>query len=256
VLGAASCIGSVKQIILSVKENEHGASTRGTLHGLAVRVSDPLTGRWAALRLAGAREPEDTTMADDELQDVVEKVGRRLREARVERRLTLAQVAASAGVTRAFVSQVELGQTSASVSNMYRIASALGLDLSTLFEPPLFEPLRSRLVRVDEGKASFYGGRDVAYYRLTPEDERRVELIETRATPGGSPDEELYRREGEVAVAHVKQGSLEIRFESETVLMNKGDTLTYDPTVPHTWRNPSAHGDLVVLFVHLPGGMF
>ncbi len=195
-------------------------------------------------------------MADDELQDVVAKIGQRLREARLERHLTLSQVATSAGVTRAFVSQVELGQTSASVSNMYRISSALGLDLGTLFEPPLFEPLQSRLVRVDERKAAFYGGSDVAYHRLTPEDERRVELIETRAKPGGSPDEELYAREGDVAIAHVKQGSLEIRFESETVVLDEGDTLTYDPTVSHTWRNPSRRDDLIVLFVHLPGGMF
>ena len=59
-----------------------------------------------------------------------------------------------------------------------------------------------------------------------------------------------------MAIAHVKQGSLEMRFESETLLLDAGDTLTYDPTVPHTWRNPSSRDDVVVLFVHLPGGLF
>ncbi len=110
-------------------------------------------------------------MAEDELSDVLARIGQRLRGAHLEGQLTLAQVAASAGVTRAFLSQVERGQSSASVSSMYRISSALGLDLTTLFEPPLFEPLSSRLVRVDARKAAFYGGAEVTYYRLTPEPE-------------------------------------------------------------------------------------
>lgn len=193
---------------------------------------------------------------DDELRDVLTKVGQRVREVRIERHLTLAQVAAKAGVTRAFVSQVERGQTAASVSNMYRISAAIGLDLGTLFEPPLFEPLHSRLIRADERKPSFYGGSAIAYYKLTPQDEGRVELIEAHAAPGGSPDEALYARQGEVAIAHVKQGRLEFHFEGQTTVLNEGDTLTYDPTVPHTWRNSSQSMDAVVLFAHMPGGMF
>jgi mannose-6-phosphate isomerase-like protein (cupin superfamily) len=54
----------------------------------------------------------------------------------------------------------------------------------------------------------------------------------------------------------VKRGSLEIRFEDETVVLGEGDTLTFDPTAPHTWRNPSLDDGTVVLFVDVPGRMF
>ena len=187
----------------------------------------------------------------DEVQEVVQRIGRRLRGARGERGLTLQQVAEASGLTRAFISQLERGETSASVSSLYRICSALGVELQELFEPP-----QSSLVRASERKASFLGGTGVVDYLLTPESERRAELIETQIDPGGAADDELFTRPGDLVIAHVRSGNLEIRFENETVTLAEGDTLTFDPTAPHTWRNPSAQTKAVVLFVDLPAGLF
>jgi transcriptional regulator with XRE-family HTH domain len=190
-------------------------------------------------------------VSEDEVRDLIVRIGQGLREARQERNLSLAQVAASAGVTRAFISQLERGRTTASVSNLYRICAALGIDLRTLLTPT-----RSRLVRVQDRKPSFFGGSDLVDYLLTPESERRVELIEVDVKPGGCADEELYVREGDLVITHVKRGSLEVRLEGETIMLNEGDTLTYDPRVPHTWRNPSRADETVVLFVDMPARMF
>jgi transcriptional regulator with XRE-family HTH domain len=187
----------------------------------------------------------------DEVQEVVDRIGRRLRGIRTERGMTLAQVATASGLTRAFISQLERGETSASVSSLYRICGALGVELRDLFEPP-----QTSLVRASERRASFLGGTGVVDYLLTPDSERRAELIETHLEPGGTADEELFTRPGDLVIAHVRHGKLEIRTESETITLDEGDTLTFDPNVPHTWRNPSRRARTVVLFVDLPAGLF
>lgn len=190
-------------------------------------------------------------MTGDEVQEVVDRIGKRLRGIRAERGLTLQQVAAASGLTRAFLSQLERGETSASVSSLYRICAALGVGLQDLFEPP-----QSSLVRASERRASFLGGTGVVDYLLTPESERRAELIETHLEPGGTADEELFIRPGDLVIAHVRHGKLEVRLDAELIALGEGDTLTFDPTVPHTWRNPSKRAKAVVLFVDLPGGLF
>lgn len=187
----------------------------------------------------------------EETQEVVDRIGKRLRGIRAERSMTLAQVAAASGLTRAFISQLERGETSASVSSLYRICAALGIELHDLFELP-----QSSLMRAAERRASFLGGTGVVDYLLTPDSERRAELIETHLEPGGSADEELFTRPGDLVIAHVRHGKLEIRLGKETITLGEGDTLTFDPTVPHTWRNPSRRAKAVVLFVDLPGGLF
>jgi transcriptional regulator with XRE-family HTH domain len=187
----------------------------------------------------------------DEVQEVVDRIGKRLRGIRAERGLTLQQIAAASGLTRAFISQLERGETSASVSSLYRICAALGVELQDLFEPP-----QSSLVRASERRASFLGGTGVVDYLLTPESERRAELIETHLEPGGTADEELFTRPGDLVIAHVRHGKLEVRLDAELITLGEGDTLTFDPTVPHTWCNPSKRARAVVLFVNLPGGLF
>jgi len=51
-----------------------------------------------------------------------------LREVRLARGLTLAQVAGRAGMTMAHLSRVERGEKQLSVGALHRVAGALGLD--------------------------------------------------------------------------------------------------------------------------------
>jgi transcriptional regulator with XRE-family HTH domain len=142
----------------------------------------------------------------DEAHEVVMSIGRRLRGARQERGLTLRQVAKSSGLTAAFISQLERGDTSASVSSLVKIAAALGIDVTSLFEKP-----SSTLVRRGERVPAMLGGEGVVDYVLTPKDEKRAQVIETHLDPGGCADKELYTRGGELLICVVQSGTLEMR---------------------------------------------
>ncbi|MDR3004894.1 MAG: XRE family transcriptional regulator [Acidovorax sp.] len=63
-------------------------------------------------------------------------VPRRLREERMQRGLTLEQLAALAGVSRAMISKIERGQSSPTAVLLSRLADAMGLSLSALMSEP------------------------------------------------------------------------------------------------------------------------
>jgi DNA-binding NtrC family response regulator len=61
-------------------------------------------------------------------------VGARIRSIRQERTMTLRQLAKRTVVSVSLLSQIELGKSSASISTMRKIAAALGVPLSHIFD--------------------------------------------------------------------------------------------------------------------------
>lgn len=174
-------------------------------------------------------------------------VGRRLRSLRRQRGLSLEQVARRAQLTRGFLSNFERGGTSASIGSLYRISEALGVDVAALFEPS-----GADLSRHGDREPSFFGGEGVTDYVVTPSAERRVQVCETHVAPQGTPDKELYAHEGDVSTLYMLSGQLEVRFPEDTVTLQPGDALTFSPTHPHTWRNPSTTDEALIICVMVP----
>ena len=70
------------------------------------------------------RDPEENLLAS---------VGTKVRAKRKEQELTLKQVARRTGLSVSLLSQIERAESAASVSSLYKIASALGSNLEELF---------------------------------------------------------------------------------------------------------------------------
>src|SRR6185312_15699942 len=71
-------------------------------------------------------------------------LGRAIRALRRERGMTLVQVAAAAGLSQPFLSQLELGRSRPSMRSLYRIAAALDTTQQALLglaEPAVTVPL-------------------------------------------------------------------------------------------------------------------
>ena len=93
---------------------------------------------------------------------------------------------------------------------------------------------------------------DAEHLLLSSRDERRFHVTESHIPPGGSAGEEQYTLPADVELVYVLSGSLELRVGDEVHELEQGDTLTYSPRDPHTWRNPSATDEAIVLWTALP----
>ena len=176
------------------------------------------------------------------------RIGPRLRARRLERGLTISEVAADAGLTAGFISQLERDLTSASLSSLYRICAVLELRVGDLID----DVPSGRLIRRDEQARCSLAMGDAEHLLLSSGDERRFHVTESHIPPGGSAGEELYTLPADVELVYVLSGSLELRVGEETHELEQGDTLTYSPRDPHSWRNPSETDEAVVLWTALP----
>jgi transcriptional regulator with XRE-family HTH domain len=192
----------------------------------------------------------NATRPHDDERWPVRVVGRHLRDVRLKSKLTLEAVALAAGVTKSFVSAVERGETSPSIGSLYRICDALGISMASLFE--LVGRESSNVVRRADVTGTFFGGEGVVNYVLSPRSERRAQIIETRIAPGGSPGTEPWSHPGELVVATVLSGSLEVRLGDRLTTLGAGDTIAYPPSEPHSWRNPDDELAAVVMFFQIP----
>src|SRR5204862_16489 len=108
---------------------------------------------------------------------------------RRSRRCTLRTVATRSGLSESFLSQVERGQSSASIASLRRIADALGVSIADLFEVDAMPG--PRVLRRDERPALAFGvlGRKLL---LTPRPLQSLEVFVGELEVGGSTGHQPY----------------------------------------------------------------
>ena len=176
-------------------------------------------------------------------------IGVRLRAARHARRLSVDEGATAAGVTKGFLSRLERDRANASVAVLVRVCGVLDLAVGSLFEPaPAGEVLR----RADYPPIGS-GGDGLREFLLTPRGEQRLAAVLSEVEPGGGGGEEPCALPADVEFSLVLSGTIELTFagDSERVVLSPGDTFTFDPREPHTFRAGPRGGR--VLWVISPG---
>ena len=87
-----------------------------------------------ALRSVIQRAIRDKGLMIDAEERVNQVLGAKIRLLRKERSLTLKQLANKTALSVSLISQIELGKSAASVSTLRKLATALGVTMSSLFE--------------------------------------------------------------------------------------------------------------------------
>ena len=93
---------------------------------------------------------------------------------------------------------------------------------------------------------------DAEHLLLSSREERRFHVTESHIPPGGSAGDELYTLPPTSSSSTSSAARSSSGVGDETHLLEEGDTLTYSPRDPHTWRNPSDSDEAVVLWTALP----
>ena len=174
-------------------------------------------------------------------------VGRRLREIRRARRLTLREVSARAGISESFLSQLERGRSGATIASLQRIASALELEVSDLFSP---DGARPRVLRRGDRQQLAFGSL-ARKALLTPKPFESLEVVAAEFEPGGTTGDEAYRHGDSEELFIVVSGTVELQLGEEMVSLGPGDCAHYRSSTPHRVSNPGAD-PAEVLYVICP----
>jgi DNA-binding transcriptional MerR regulator len=177
--------------------------------------------------------------------DAPQLPGQRFRRLRMRRKLSLAQVARATSVSVGFLSALERGQMSCSISTLRRIARFYKTNIISLFET---NGEGQHLVRPSQRKI------------LETSPNVRMELLAWgntamephlfRVKPGGGSGES-YSHEGEEFL-HVLRGEFELWLHNEgRFRLKAGDSLYFESSTPHRWKNPG-RAEAWILWVNTP----
>ena len=175
-------------------------------------------------------------------------LGARIRALRLARGETLRQLAAQAGVTESFLSQVERGVASPSIASVQRIARALGTSIAELFAT---DDRAGIVVRAADRRRVVYQGLGAIDEFLTRATDGRLQVIMSTIQPGGGTGDEAYTHDSDEEVVVVLEGVLDLWVGPEHYRLETGDAVTHSSRVPHRNTNPGP-GVARVLFCITP----
>jgi DNA-binding transcriptional MerR regulator/quercetin dioxygenase-like cupin family protein len=174
----------------------------------------------------------------------VKQLGTRLRQLRVKRSASLAEVAKAAGISVGFLSAVERSQMSASVGTLRKLARFYKTNILEFFGGA---ESNGRLVRPKQRKI-LQAGPGVSMELLAWGNTVMEPHLFRIAPKAGSG--ESYAHEGEEFL-HVLQGELHISLEGTEHRLKPGDSFYFDSVTQHEWSNPGRK-ETWVLWVNTP----
>ena len=149
---------------------------------------------------------------------------------------TLEQLAASSGVSRSMLSQVERGAANPTLAVAFRIAKAFDVSLADLVEGAMSRP-KLEIIRADDETAIFRDDEKCRIRTLSPLNlEKDVEFYEVQLFPGQSLESAAHFS-GTREFLTVQKGTICVTSGEETATLRKGDSVQYSADVNHSIKN-------------------
>jgi len=175
-------------------------------------------------------------------------LGERLKRLRSERHLSQRDLALLAGISTNSVSLIERDEISPSVSTLQSLAGALKIKVSYFFDDDYTGNIL--LVKAEdrptitgnglliEGVGKRLKGQEVEPFRV---------VLDPHAMSG----ERQVVHPGQEFVC-CQEGKVEYLIDGQTYVVEKGDFLIFEASLPHIWRNPFEEKAVFVLVIQTP----
>ena len=200
--------------------------------------------------------PTEQTPDRDIQQDVdALRLGTKIRNLRQRRNLTLQSVSDLSGLSKSLLSQIENENTVPPIATLVRIAKALGVTIGYFFKESQPDKLisfvpkdqRYRPLGLPHNRTDNLGYRYQALSRPIPN--QHMEPFWVEFHPRSSDETTFYQHIGEEFL-FVQEGRLEFQGAGQTLIMEPGDSLYFDASIPHAARslNNQKAGAIAVIY--------
>jgi len=162
------------------------------------------------------------------------QLGSTLQKARKDQSLTVGELSRRAKVSAGLISQLERGRGNPSFLTLSRLAEALRVPLGHFLQGATSPS--GMVVRKEQRKKLVLPEDHLVYELLTPNLNGSLEVLRTQVPAGWNNREQPFEHVGEECV-HLLSGRLQVTVGEELFGLDEGDSITYDPSVPHWWSN-------------------
>ena len=186
----------------------------------------------------------------------MDNIGPLVRRHRRHYRITLKEMAEKTGLSISFLSEIERGVAKPSMASLRKVAQALGISLLSFSDIEDIPEARHRqvlypreeiremgyvtkvnVVRSGQRKKLGYPDRPGFYELLTPDLNRRLEVLFVKIEPGfETGPEPIIDPPGEKFI-YVLKGLYQMIINGETHVLNAGDSIYYPADSPLYFKN-------------------
>jgi transcriptional regulator with XRE-family HTH domain len=176
-----------------------------------------------------------SSAAETEPESMAPRVGANLRRLRSRRGLSLERLAGQSGVSRAMLSQIELGKSVPTINSLWKIARALEVTFAALISPGVDRtPV---ILKGSTGRLLTNAERTFSSRALFPfGSRRRTEFYELRIT-AGCEESSRPHLPGTVENLVVAVGEILIGVDGTTFHLDAGDAIFFNAESTHSYRN-------------------
>jgi transcriptional regulator with XRE-family HTH domain len=207
----------------------------------------------AGVAAIGRGPRDDGGSAADDLHHIVSSIGPKLRELRLQQRLSMQQLAERADVSAAAIHKIERSGMVPTITTLLKLAGALDRPVSYFVEedaeesgPVVFTPAKARNSVYTSHRGIDLSGISGPYGRFFVAG--AVATVDPGADSGPNPME----HPGEELV-FVLDGTLEFMVEDQPFHLEKGDAIHFRTDRRHQWRNPGTKDARAIWMALRPG---
>jgi transcriptional regulator with XRE-family HTH domain len=171
------------------------------------------------------------------------QIGDRIRGMRIAKGLSIEDVSKQSGISETIISGIEGHMTSPPLGNLVSLAKVFGISVGDFFGDSGDSPFcivrsgdRKAVSRFNstDGKSCGYSYESLGHQKKN----RHMEPFLVTLTPMDSSEVEPNQHIGE-EILFVLEGKVDVRLLDHTEVLNPGDSIYYDSTMPHV---VSCHG--------------
>jgi transcriptional regulator with XRE-family HTH domain len=178
----------------------------------------------------------------------------KIKELRKDRNLTLEQLANIVGCSKSYISQLENGVATPSISMLGKLSKGLNTNMTNLIlsveengdqstarvEAPKSTRTSDYYMRKNRRRTFNYpDGKTLSQFLTTAVYQKTMQPIYTTIEPGGESngDDMIIHPKNSEEFVWVLKGKVEFEINGEILIIEEGDTLYFDGSIPHRWKN-------------------
>lgn len=162
-------------------------------------------------------------------------IGKKIRQMRMAKDMTLAQLAEEIQKTKSYLSQVERGLIEPSIKALRLLSKALDVPM---FYFLMDNKVHRGIVRKEDRKRLNFSNSSLTYELLSPDLNHEMEVVQVTLKPNSSTYEEPISHKGEEFIL-ILAGTMEIQIVDESFILEEGDSIYFMGSIPHKTTNIS-----------------
>ena len=182
----------------------------------------------------------------EEIQLILAKNLKTIRE---KEKLSLEKVAQLTGVSKTMIGQIERGESSPTLTTIWKIANGLKVSFTSLINNP--QPDTKVVLRSDVQALLEDNGRYKVYPSFPFQDDRNFEIYTVEIETEGKLSSEGHK-EGTEEFITVFEGKLIIEINDCQYTLNSGDAIRFKADRPHSYHNSGSTLTRLSMTIYYP----